>query len=41
MEPYQINKDLIETDLDFIEDVCTEPDEDEYSDYSNDEENYN
>lgn len=41
MEPYQINKDLIETDLDFIEDVCTEPDYDEYSDYSNDEENYN
>jgi len=41
MEPYQINKDLIETDLDFIEDVCTEPDDDDYSDYSNDEENYN
>ena len=41
MESYQINKDLIETDLDFIEDVCTEPDDDEYSDYSNDEENYN
>jgi hypothetical protein len=40
IEPYQINKDLIETDLDFIEDVCTEPDDD-YSDYSNDEENYN
>lgn len=36
MEPYQINKDLIETDLDFIEDVCTEPDNDD-SDYSNDE----
>ena len=40
MEPYQINKDLIETDLDFIEDVCTEPDNDD-SDYSNDEQNYN
>lgn len=37
MEPYQINKDLIETDLDFIEDVCTEPDDDDYSGCSNDE----